>query len=136
MKKLVLVITLLVTFGVQAQERKERMKDTTPEERVEKRTARLSEKLGLDENQKSKVKEIMITQQKENQKVREEIKAEKEKLRAKIEENLKKQQEELKEKLKTVLTEEQFKKWEELQKNNQEKIKNHKRKDKKSQKKR
>lgn len=131
MKKLVLVITLLVTFGVQGQDRKERMKDATPEERVEKRTARLSEKLGLDENQKSKVKEIMTTQQKENQKVREEIKAEKEKLRAKIEENLKKQHEELKEKLKTVLTEEQFKKWEELQKSNQEKIKNHKRKDKK-----
>lgn len=127
MKKLALVITLLVTFGIQAQERREKMKDITPEERIEKRTERLSEKLSLDENQKAKVKEIMATQQKENQKVREEIKAEKENLRTKIEENHKKQQENLKAKLKTVLTEEQLKKWEELQKNNQEKRKNHKR---------
>ncbi|MES2862599.1 MAG: hypothetical protein V4666_00620 [Bacteroidota bacterium] len=130
MKKLVFVITLLVTFGVQAQERKEKMKDATPEERVAMRTEKLSEKLSLDENQKKKVKEIFAAQQKENVAVREEIKAEREKMRAEREKALierkatmEKQHEELKAKLKPVLTEEQFKKWEAMQNENMEKIK-------------
>ncbi len=130
MKKLVFVITLLVTFGVQAQERKEKMKDATPEERVAMRTEKLSEKLSLDENQKKKVKEIFAAQQKENVAVREEIKAEREKMRAEREKALierkatmEKQHEELKAKLKPVLTEEQFKKWEAMQNENLEKIK-------------
>lgn len=130
MKKLAVVITLLVTFGIQAQDRRERIKETTPEERVEKRTDRISEKLGLDENQKKQVKDIFEAQQKENMAHREEVKAEREKMRAEMKENMKKQQEELKAKLKKVLTEEQFKKWEELQKDNQERVKNHKRREK------
>lgn len=123
MKKLVFVITLLVTFGVQAQDRKEKIKNATPEERVEMRTAKLSEKLGLDENQKKKVKEIFAEEQKENKAVREEMKAEREKALAKKKATMKKEHEELKAKLKPVLTEEQFKKWEAMQNENMEKAK-------------
>lgn len=129
-KKLVVVMTILVSFGVSAQDRKEKMKNATPEERVEMRTAKLSEKLGLDENQKKKVKEIFAAEQKENKVAREEMKAEREKMKAEREKAIaekkaimKKQHEELKAKLKPILTEEQFKKWEAMQKENVEKLK-------------
>ena len=129
-KKLVVVMALVFSIGVSAQDRKEKMKNATPEERVEMRTAKLSEKLGLDENQKKKVKEIFASQQKENMVVREEMKAEREKMKAEREKAIaekkaimKKQHEELKAKLKPILTEEQFKKWEAMQKENVEKLK-------------
>jgi len=135
-KKLVFVMALVCSFGVSAQDRKEKIKNATPEERVEMRTAKLSEKLSLDENQKKKVKEIFASQQKENTAFREEMKAKREKMRAEREkaraermESLKKQHETLKAKLKPVLTEEQFKKWEAMQNENKEKVKerrNHK----------
>lgn len=132
-KKLVFVITLLVTFGVSAQDRKEKIKNATPEERAAMRTEKLSEKLGLDENQKKKVNEILIAQQKENMAVREEMKAEREKMRAEREKALtekkatmKKQHEELKAKLKPILTDDQFKKWETMQNENMEKVKERK----------
>ncbi len=125
MKKLVFVITLLVTFGVSAQDRKEKIKNATPEERVEIRTEKLSDKLGLDENQKKKVKVIFEAQQKENIAAREKIKAERKKALAEKKITMKKQHEELKAKLKPILTEEQFKKWEAMQNENKEKVKEH-----------
>ena len=106
-KKLVVVMTLVFSIGVSAQDRKERIKDATPEERVEMRTEKLSEKLGLDENQKAKVKEVLLSQQKENKEVREEMKADREKARAEMKATMKKQHEELKAKLKPILTEDQ-----------------------------
>ena len=130
MKKVVFVITLLVTFGVSAQDRREKLKNATPEERVAMKTEKLSEKLSLDENQKKKVKEIFAAEQKENMAAREEMKAERAKMRAEREKALaerkatmKKQHEELKAKLKPVLTDEQFKKWEAMQNENLEKAK-------------
>jgi len=122
-KKLVLAMALVFSIGVSAQNRKEKIKNASPEERVEMRTERLSEKLGLDENQKKKVKEIFAEEQKENKAVREEMKAEREKALAKKKATMKKEHEELKAKLKPVLTEEQFKKWEAMQKENVEKVK-------------
>lgn len=122
-KKLVLAMALVFSIGVSAQDRKEKIKNASPEERVEIRTERLSEKLGLDENQKKKVKEIFAEEQKENKAVREEMKAEREKALAKKKATMKKEHEELKAKLKPVLTEEQFKKWEAMQKENVEKVK-------------
>ena len=129
-KKLVVAIALVFSIGVSAQDRKEKIKNATPEEKVEMRTEKLSEKLGLDENQKKKVKEILIAQQNENKAVREEIKAEREKIkaerekaRAEMKANMKKQHEELKAKLKPVVTAEQFKKWEAIQNENMEKVK-------------
>ncbi|WP_329805745.1 hypothetical protein [Flavobacterium facile] len=128
-KKLVVVMALVLSFGVSAQDRREKMKNATPEERVAMRTEKMSEKLGLDENQKKKVKEILTAQQKDNKTTREEIKAEREKARVQMKANMKKQHEELKAKLKPILTEEQFKKWEAMQNENIEKGKerrNHK----------
>jgi protein CpxP len=128
-KKLVVAMALVVSFGVSAQDRREKMKNATPEEKVEMRTNKMSEKLGLDENQKKKVKEIFAAQQKENMAAKEEIKVEREKARAEMKATMKKQHEVLKAKLKPVLTEEQFKKWEAMQNENMEKVKerrNHK----------
>ena len=125
-KKLVVVMTLVFSIGVSAQDRKERIKDATPEERVEMRTEKLSEKLGLDENQKAKVKEVLLSQQKENKEVREEMKADREKARAEMKATMKKQHEELKAKLKPILTEDQYKKWEARQNENIEKVKERK----------
>ncbi len=129
-KKLVVAMALVVSFGVSAQDRKEKLKDATPEERVEMKTNKISEKLSLNEDQKKKVKEIFEAQQKENVAVREAIKAEREKvraerekMRAEMKEIMKKQHEELKAKLKPILTEEQFKKWEAMQTENMEKAK-------------
>jgi protein CpxP len=122
-KKLVVAMALVFSIGVSAQDRKEKMKNATPEERVELRTEKLSEKLGLDENQKKKVKEIFAAQQKENKGLREEMKAEREKALAEKKAIVKKQHEELKAKLKPILTEEQFKKWEAMQNENMEKVK-------------
>ena len=123
MKKLVVVLTLFVAFGVSAQDRKEKIKNATPEERVAMRTEKMTEKLGLDENQKKKVKEIFAAQQKENKGLREEMKAEREKALAEKKAIIKKQHEELKAKLKPILTKEQFKKWEAMQNENMEKVK-------------
>ena len=125
-KKLVVVMTLVFSIGVSAQDRKERIKDATPEERVEMRTEKLSEKLGLDENQKAKVKEFLLSQKKENKEVREEMKADREKARAEMKATMKKQHEELKAKLKPILTEDQYKKWEAMQNENIEKVKERK----------
>lgn len=135
-KKLVVTTALVLSVGVSAQDRKEKLKNATPEEKVEMRTNKMSEKLGLDENQKKKVKEVFAAQQKENEAVREEMKSEREKARAEREKALaekkailKKQHEALKAKLKPILTEEQFKKWEAMQNENMEKVKerrNHK----------
>jgi protein CpxP len=128
-KKLVVAMALVLSFGVSAQDRKEKLKNATPEERVAMRTEKMSEKLGLDENQKKKVKEIFTEEQKENKAVREEMKAEREKALAKKKATMKKEHEELKAKLKPILTEEQFKKWEAMQNENMEKGKerrNHK----------
>jgi protein CpxP len=129
-KKLVVAMVLVFSFGVSAQDRKEKIKNASPEERIELRTERLSEKLGLDENQKKKVKEIFAAEQKENKVVREEMIAEREKMRAEREKamtekkaTMKKQHEELKAKLKPILTEDQFKKWEAMQKENMDKVK-------------
>lgn len=119
-KKVVVAMTLLITFGVQAQDRREKIKNATPEERANLRTDKMTEKLGLDENQKKKVKEIFEAQQKENMAIKEEVKAEREKKRGEMKATMKKQHEELKARLKTVLTEEQFKKWEAMQKDNME----------------
>lgn len=128
-KKLVVTMALVVSFGVSAQDRKEKLKNATPEERVEMRSDKMSEKLGLDENQKKKVKEVFAAQQKENAAVREEMKAKREKALAEKKATMKKQHEALKAKLKPILTEEQFKKWEAMQNENMEKAKerrNHK----------
>lgn len=122
-KKLVVAVALVFSIGISAQDRKEKIKNATPEERIAIRTDKLTEELGLDENQKKKVSEILVSQQKENQALREDIKKEKEKVRAEAIEAMKKQQATLKAKMKTVLTEEQFKKWEALQNENKEKIK-------------
>ena len=122
-KKLTLVITLLIAFGVQAQDRKEKIKNMPPEEKAALRADKMSEKLGLDDNQKVKVKEIFATQQKENKVVMEEARAEREKARSERRESMKKQHEALKVKLKPILSEEQFKKWEAMQKENMEKAK-------------
>lgn len=122
-KKLVVAVALVFSIGISAQDRKEKIKNATPEERIAIRTDKLTEELGLDENQKKKVSEILVSQQKENQALREDIKKEKEKVRAEAVEAMKKQQATLKAKMKTVLTEEQFKKWEALQNENKEKIK-------------
>lgn len=122
-KKLVVAMALVFSIGVSAQDRKEKMKNATPEERVELRTEKLSEKLGLDETQKKKVKEILAAQQQENKAAIEEMKAEREKALAEKKAMMKKQHEVLKAKLKPVLTEEQFKKWEAMQNENMEKVK-------------
>lgn len=122
-KKLVVAVALVFSIGISAQDRKEKIKNATPEERIAIRTDKLTEELGLDENQKKKVSEILVSQQKENQALREDIKKEKEKVRAEAVEAMKKQQATLKAKMKTVLTEEQFKKWEALQNENKEKVK-------------
>lgn len=122
-KKSVVALALVFSFGVSAQDRKEKIKNATPEERVAMRTEKMSEKLGLDENQKKKVKEIFAAQQKENKGLREEMKAEREKALAEKKAIIKKQHEELKAKLKPILTEEQFKKWEAMQNENMEKVK-------------
>lgn len=123
MKKLVVVMALFVTIGISAQDRKEKLKNASPEERIAMRTEKLSEKLSLDETQKKKVQEIFTEEQRENKAVREEMKAEREKALAKKKATMKKEHEELKAKLKPVLTEEQFKKWEAMQNENMEKIK-------------
>lgn len=122
-KKLVVAVALVFSIGISAQDRKEKIKNATPEERIAMRTDKLSEELGLDENQKKKVSEILVAQRKENQALREDIKMEREKVRTEAVEAMKKQQETLKAKMKTVLTEEQFKKWEALQNENKEKVK-------------
>lgn len=122
-KKLVVAVALVFSFGVSAQDRREKMKNATPEERVEMRTEKMAEKLSLNEDQKKKVKEIFAAHQKENNVVRKEMKAERERALAEKKATMKKQNDELKAKLKPVLTEEQFKKWEAIQNENMEKVK-------------
>lgn len=131
MKKYVLVIALAISGLTFAQE-KGKFKDASPEERAEMQTKKMTNDLTLNKDQEEKVNAILKEHHSSLEAKKEEIKKEqieaKKERRQKAMSEMKESREELKEKLKKVLTEEQYKKWETLQNERVEKVKNHKRK--------
>lgn len=106
MKKWMIGVALMgfTTLGVAAQEVKKTM--PSPEERAQKMTDRMTEKLSLNEAQKKQIYAINLENATNRQKEMEAQKAERDAKQAEM-----KAQEE---KIKSVLTDEQKKQWEEL----------------------
>lgn len=131
MKKYLLIITLAISSLTIAQQRG-RLKDASPEERAEMQTKRMTKDLALNKDQEQKVNTVLKEHHAKLEVKRQEIK--KDSLEAKTEkrkkamEGLKASQDDLKSKMKGILTDEQYKKWETLQNERIDKVKNHKRK--------
>lgn len=95
---------VFISLGVAAQQEKRTM--PTPEERAQKMTDRMAEKLTLTESQKKEIYTINLESAKKRQAEMEAHKAEREAMQAEM-----KAQEE---KIQQVLTEDQRKQWEEI----------------------
>lgn len=95
---------VFISLGVAAQQEKRPM--PTPEERAQKMTDRLAERLNLSESQKKEIYAINLESAKKRQAEMEAQKSEREEKQAEM-----KAQEE---KIQNVLTEDQRKEWEEI----------------------
>ncbi|WP_309642603.1 hypothetical protein [Flavobacterium sp.] len=147
MKKLALIVFLVVGLSTYAQEGKtagkkgdgkERM---SPEQRNQLQLKRLTSELNLNESQQKEIGKIIAEQSDKRQKMKAERIAIKEKgTKPTADERFAREnqrlddQKALKEKVQKVLTPEQFKKWEDMKKENREHMKDRmeKRRDKKS----
>ena len=129
MKKYVVIIALVVS-GLSFAQEKGKFKNATAEERAEMQTKKMTKDLTLTKEQEEKVTVILKEHHSSLEAKKEEIKNEqieaKKERRQKAMKEMKESRSELKEKLKGVLTEEQYKKWESLQNERIEKVKNHK----------
>lgn len=115
MKKVVLLLTVMfavVTLSAQQGQR------ATPEERAKRQTEALVEKLGLTKEQKEKVYDIYLKSAQSMPQRGEGVD------REKMREQFQKTQKERDEAIKALLTDEQQKKYDELQKEMQEQMKN------------
>lgn len=137
MKKLVLVVLALVTIQVTAQNKKQGarngdriekgqgMNDFTPEEMAQLQTKKMTLALDLTKSQQKEVEKIHLQKAKEQQAFREDRQAKrkdgkgekpsKEERFKMMNERLDKQIE-MKEKMKKILNDEQFEKWEKINK--------------------
>ncbi|MFV0467490.1 MAG: hypothetical protein ACK5MK_01040 [Dysgonomonas sp.] len=118
MKKVVLLLTVMfavVTLSAQQGQR------ATPEERAKRQTEALVEKLGLTKEQKEKVYDIYLKSAQSMPQRGEGVD------REKMREQFQKTQKERDEAIKALLTDEQQKKYDELQKEMQEQMKNRRR---------
>ena len=118
MKKVVLLLTVMfavVTLSAQQGQR------ATPEERAKRQTEALVEKLGLTKEQKEKVYDIYLKSVQSMPQRGEGVD------REKMREQFQKTQKERDEAIKALLTEEQQKKYDDLQKEMQEQMKNRRR---------
>ncbi|MDR1707078.1 DUF4890 domain-containing protein [Dysgonomonas sp.] len=118
MKKVVLLLMVMfavVTLSAQQGQR------ATPEERAKRQTEALVEKLGLTKEQKEKVYDIYLKSAQSMPQRGENVD------REKMREQFQKTQKERDEAIKALLTEEQQKKYDELQKEMQEQMKNRRR---------
>ncbi len=139
MKKIILIALALVTIQMSAQDRKqmhkkgeraERMQDYTPEEMAELQTKKLTLDLDLSEEQQKQVMALNLESAQERKAMmdkRQDMQKEKEVKSASKEDKLKMKNDMLdkqiamKAKMKTILNEDQYTKWESLQKERMEK---------------
>jgi len=123
-----MILTLLIGFasvqGFSQEDRSEKpkkeMKKLTPEEKAKKRTEKMTEVLGLDEDQASKIESINLAHAIEMDKIKLEHKA--------LKEKAKKQRELTESNIKKVLTTEQQVVFDEKRKERKEKHEEHKQK--------
>lgn len=140
MKKLVLVVLALVTIQVTAQNKKQGarngdqiekgqgMSDFSPEEIAQLQTKKMTLALDLTKSQQKEVEKIILEKAKEQQAFREDRQAKRQAGKGEKpskEERLKWMNErldrqiEMKEKMKNILNDEQFEKWEKINKKQQ-----------------
>lgn len=123
MKKIIFAATtaLLLMAGatLSAQEQQPRAQRTfDPETTAKERTAELVQKLGLNKEQEAKVYALNLEQAKQMQQMREERKARHEQQTAdrdKMRAEMKSKHEARAAEMKRILTDEQYKKWEQMQ---------------------
>lgn len=129
MKKLILVVTLVVSTLTFAQERSRKGEKLTPEQQTELQVKRMTLELNLDVKQQQELKVILLEQAQKREVKITEMKAKREKgeklsadERFEMKNNMLDNQIEHKAQMKKILKEEQFKKWEEKQENRKEKM--------------
>jgi periplasmic protein CpxP/Spy len=122
MKKLLMIAAIFtMTFAGAFAQRGQgsRQKESmTPEQRAEKMTMKMSDELGLSEDQKQKIYEINLENAEKRQAQREAMEEERNAKRAEMQAQMKKQNEEIE----AVLTPEQKDKWQEVKKENRKAI--------------
>ncbi len=107
-KKVVLVIALLLSCMSFGQEKLEKRKKMSPEERLETQVERMTKELSLNEKQIVQVSELV----KNNVTKREEFKTESKEIRKENRDKMKAEMESTKAEMKKILNAEQFKKFE------------------------
>jgi protein CpxP len=129
MKKLILVVTLVISTLTFAQERSRKGEKLTPEQQTELQVKKMTLELDLDAKQQKELKAILLEQAQKREGKIAEIKAKREKgekLSADEKFELKNRmldnQIENKSQMKKILKPEQFKKWEQNLENRKEKM--------------
>lgn len=122
MKKIVFVLVALIAFNAQAQKGQQNRSEMSPEEMATKRTEQMTSDLDLTEDQQKLVQEINL----ENSKIVGELRGKRGKdmsddERSAMRTKMKALQTENQEAMKEVLTEEQYIKWDKMQKEKMEK---------------
>lgn len=118
MKKIILIATIFtLTFATAFAQRGQQREATTPEQRAERITIRMSEQLELTETQKEEIYKINLENSQKRNAEMEAVKKERAEKRSQMQESMKAQNEQIE----AVLTPEQKVKWSELKESNREK---------------
>ncbi|SMD42596.1 protein of unknown function [Aquiflexum balticum DSM 16537] len=119
MKKLIMIAAIfMMTYAGAFAQRGQQKEMQSPEQRAEKMTAKMTEELGLSEDQKQKIYQINLENAKKRQEQRESMQAEREAKRAEMQAQAKAQNDQIE----AILTPEQKTKWEEVKKENRKEI--------------
>jgi periplasmic protein CpxP/Spy len=126
MKKLIMIaaIFMMTYAGAFAQRGQDNRKGgqqkemQTPEQRAEKMTMKMTEELGLSEDQKQKIYQINLENAQKRQEQRESMQVEREAKRAEMQAKAKAQNDQIE----AILTPEQKTKWEEVKMENRKEI--------------
>jgi hypothetical protein len=129
MKKLILVVTLVISTLTFAQERSRKGEKLTPEQQTELQVKKMTLELDLDAKQQKELKAILLEQAQKREGKIAEIKAKREKgeklsadERFEMKNKMLDNQIEHKAQMKKILKPEQFKKWEQNLENRKEKM--------------
>ena len=129
MKKLILVVTLVISTLTFAQERSRKGEKLTPEQQTELQVKKMTLELDLDAKQQKELKAILLEQAQKREGKIAEIKAKREKgeklsadERFEMKNKMLDNQIENKAQMKKILKPEQFKKWEQNLENRKEKM--------------
>ncbi len=119
MKKLIMIATIFaMTSAVAFAQRAQHKEMQSPEQRAERMTVKMTEELGLSEDQKQKIYQINLENAQKRQKQWEAMQVDREARKAEMQAQAKAQNDQIE----ALLTPEQKSRWEEVKKENRQEI--------------